>query len=89
MLRNGFFGNLWKLYAPERKFRAENGGLSRGTYPICIHMEVLPPPPRIISFQDHLRRFENVSSYYMYLCVIITRNIIRDIWLWIDTKNCI
>ena len=21
------------------------GGLSRGTYPICIHMEVLPPPP--------------------------------------------
>ena len=45
MLRNGFFGNLWELYAPERKFRAENGGLSRGTYPICIHMEV-PPPPR-------------------------------------------
>ena len=50
MLRNGFFRlcNLWKLYAPERKFRAENGGLSRGTYPICIciHMEVPPPPPR-------------------------------------------
>ena len=23
----------------------ENGGLSRGTYPICIHMEVPPPPP--------------------------------------------
>ena len=48
MLRNGFFvvvGNLWKWYAPERKFRAENGGLSRGTYPICIHMEVPPPPP--------------------------------------------
>ena len=47
MLRNRFFGNLWKLYAPERKFRAENGGLSRGTYPICIHMEVPPPPPRV------------------------------------------
>ena len=46
MLRNGFLGNLWKWYAPERKFRAENGGLSRGTYPICIHMEVPPPPPR-------------------------------------------
>ena len=46
MLRNGFFGNLWKWYAPERKYRAENGGLSRGTYPICIHMEVPPPPPR-------------------------------------------
>ena len=44
MLRNGFFGNLWKLYAPERKFRAENGGISCGTYPICIHMEVPPPP---------------------------------------------
>ena len=45
MLRNGFFGNLWKLYAPEQKFRAENGSLSCGTYPICIHMEVPPPPP--------------------------------------------
>ena len=45
MLRNGFFCNLWKLYAPEGKFRAENVGLSRGTYPICIHMEVTPPPP--------------------------------------------
>ena len=39
------FCNLWKWYAPERNFRAENGGLSRGTYPICIHMEVPPPPP--------------------------------------------
>ena len=41
-----FFGNLWKWYAPERKFMAENGGLVCGTYPICIHMEVPPPPPR-------------------------------------------
>ena len=39
MLQNGCFGNLWKWYAPERKFRAENGGL------VCIHMEVPPPPP--------------------------------------------
>ena len=45
MLRNGFFGNLWKWYAPERKFRAENGGLVCGTYPICIHMEVTPREP--------------------------------------------
>ena len=37
MLRNGFFGNLWKWYAPERKFGPENGGLSRGNTP--------PPPP--------------------------------------------
>ena len=44
-LQNGFFGNLWKWYAPERKLRAENGGLSCGTYPICIHMEVPPPHP--------------------------------------------
>ena len=36
-----FFGNLWKWYAPERKFRAENGGLSRG--PICLYM-IVPPP---------------------------------------------
>ena len=40
---------LWviceKWYAPERKFRAENGGLSRGTYPICIHNGSTPPPP--------------------------------------------
>ena len=49
MLRNGFFGNMWKLYAPERKFRAENGGLSRGTYPICIHYGSTPPPPGPIS----------------------------------------
>ena len=35
--------------APERKFRAKNGGLSRGTYPICIHMEVPPPPPRDVT----------------------------------------
>ena len=33
-----------KWYAPEWKFRAENGGLSRGTYPICIHMEISPRP---------------------------------------------
>ena len=45
MLWNGFFGNLWKWYAPERKFRAENGGLSRSTYPLCIHMDSPPPPP--------------------------------------------
>ena len=45
MLRNGIFGNLWKLYALERKFRAENGGLLRGTYPICIHYGSTPPPP--------------------------------------------
>ena len=44
MLRRGFFGYLWKWYAPERKFRAENGGLSRGTYPVYT-MEVPPPPP--------------------------------------------
>ena len=41
MLRNGFFGNLWKWYAPERKFRAENGGLSRGSYPICTAKTVV------------------------------------------------
>ena len=41
---DSFWGNLWKWYAPERKFKAENGGLSRGPYPICIHMEVPPPP---------------------------------------------
>ena len=54
MLRNRFFGNLLKLYAPERKFRAENGGLSRGTYPICIHMEVTPPPgfPHDVILED-------------------------------------
>ena len=40
-----FFCNLWTWYAPERKFRAENGDLSRGTYRICIRMEVPPPPP--------------------------------------------
>ena len=51
MLRNGFFGNFWKWYAPERKFRAENGGISCGTYPICIHMEVPPPPPGLLSLE--------------------------------------
>ena len=43
-LRSGFSCHLWKWYALERKCRAENGGLSRGTYLICI-MEVPPPPP--------------------------------------------
>ena len=43
ILWNRFFGNLWTRYAPEQKFGAENGGVSRGTYPICIHMEVPPP----------------------------------------------
>ena len=56
MLRNGFFCNLWKLYAPELKFRAENGGLSRCTYPICIHAYIYgstppPPPPPIFHGQ--------------------------------------
>ena len=36
-----FFCNLWKWYAPERKFRAENGGLFCGTYPICIWVRIL------------------------------------------------
>ena len=46
MLRNGFGGNLWKWYAPEQKFRAENGGLLRGTYYTqYAYMEVAPPPP--------------------------------------------
>ena len=31
--------------SPERKFRPENGGLSRGTFPICIHNGSTPPPP--------------------------------------------
>ena len=44
MLQSGFFGHLWKWYALERKFKAENGGLSR-TYPICIHIWKYPPPP--------------------------------------------
>ena len=34
MLRNKFVCLLWKWYAPEQKFRVENGGLSRGTYAI-------------------------------------------------------
>ena len=51
MLRSRIFLSLWKLYAPEQKFRAENGGLSRGTYMylICIHMEVPPPPPQCLT----------------------------------------
>ena len=53
MLLNGFFGNyLWKWYAPERKFRAESGGLSRGTYPICIHYGSIPP-----HFQTHKNQY--------------------------------
>ena len=36
---------LWKWYALERKFKAENGGLKNGTYPIWTYMEVPPPPP--------------------------------------------
>ena len=32
-----FFCNLWKWYAPERKFRAENGGLSPSpTHPLLF-----------------------------------------------------
>ena len=46
MLRNGFFGNLWKWYAPERKFRDENGGLSCAAhYPIYTYGSTPPPPP--------------------------------------------
>ena len=45
MLRNGFFGVICENdNDPERKFRDENGGLSRGTYPICIHYGKYPPP---------------------------------------------
>ena len=44
MLRSGFFGYLWKLYALERKFRVENGGLKNGTYPKCTYMYMEVPP---------------------------------------------
>ena len=44
MIWSGFFCYLWKWYALERKFRADNGGLKNGTYPICTHMKVPPPP---------------------------------------------
>ena len=39
MLRSGFFGYLWKWYALERKFRAENAGLKN-----CTYKELFPPP---------------------------------------------
>ena len=45
MLRTGFLGNLWKGYAPERKFKAENGDLSRGTYTQYAYIWNYPPPP--------------------------------------------
>ena len=71
MLRNGFFGNLWKWYAPERKFRAENGGLSRGTYPICIHNGSTPPPPpsqECKSFEiDAVTTKKSMTEYYHWI----------------------
>ena len=46
MLRNGFFGNLWKWYAPERKFRAENwGSLLRHIPNMHTYGSTPPPPP--------------------------------------------
>ena len=47
MLRSGIVLSLilWKRYTPERKIRADNGGLLRGTYPIYIHYGSAPPPP--------------------------------------------
>ena len=53
MLRSGNECHLWKWYAPELKFRAENGGLSRGTYPICIIWKC-PPPPGSYLIRVHL-----------------------------------
>ena len=44
MLRNGFYGNLWKWYAPERKFRAENGGSLARHIP-NMHTYGIPPRP--------------------------------------------
>ena len=46
MLRSGINIYIFLWYAPERKFRVENEGLSRGTYPICIWKH--PPPPLAI-----------------------------------------
>ena len=46
-----YFCHLWEWNAPEQKFRAENRGLSRGTYLIImciIYMEV--PPGSNLSF---------------------------------------
>ena len=57
MLRNGFFGNLWKLYMLRNGNLGLKMGVSRAahTLPICIHMEVPPPPPP---------RAEPLASFY-------------------------
>ena len=63
MLRNGFFGNLWKLYAPERKFRAENWGLSRGTYPISVARGGGGQLPPNNAFRSFVGTFGNLSVH--------------------------
>ena len=45
MLRSGFIFLHKKLYALERKFEAENGGLSSGMHIPNMHIYEVPPPP--------------------------------------------
>ena len=61
MFRNGFFIYIFFYYMLQNgNSGLKMGGLSRGTYPICIHMEVPPPPPREAA-SDRQRRKENYS----------------------------
>ena len=58
------------------------GGLSRGTYPICIHMAVTPPPPpprtTISIYVNYARKVHNIGIIQNY-----TR--IKDPCSWTDT----
>ena len=66
MLRNGFLGNLWKRYARRRgKFRAENAGLSRGTYTqyTYVHVHGSLPLCRVFSLSFQIQQNLSDMSY--------------------------
>ena len=79
--------NLCKWYAPERKIRVKNGGLSRGTYLICNTYEVPPvlrphAAPRRYAPDNHVSRrlwhYKFVTTELMnnklYNAIYIRRN---------------
>ena len=68
----------------KRKFRAENGGLSCGTYPICIHNGSTPPPPgqlltcNVHTLEVQFPRFPAISFTEIENAGEVT----KMVWVW-------
>ena len=69
MLRNRFFFYLWKWYAPERKFRAENRGLALARHINNKHTYGNTPRGSSFSLRNTNSWIHNIHIQYNIVCV--------------------